>query len=147
MAKTVLKEIIITLLLCIAILLVLGIIFYDYNPLNKVVPDKIAYTTPENIKNELQENEVEDFSESSVNIVYSIQGSDLNVYKKSNSYVSGKKNPFAALADEVEETTNGQTENKTTTTTQTPENVTSNTSTNNKNPDSTGTFLNNTGKK
>lgn len=142
MAKTILKEIIITLLLCIAILLILSIIFYDYNPLNKIVPNKIAYSTPEEIKNEIEQNEVKDILEGGVNIVYSIDGSDLNIYKKSNSYVPGKANPFAAISEEVTEdgTGNGQTIVKN-------NQVTGNTTNTNKDPDSTGTFLNNTGKK
>ena len=49
MIKTVFKEIIIILLLCLAILLILSVLFYDYNPISKVVPNKIAYTVPENI--------------------------------------------------------------------------------------------------
>ena len=61
MFKTIIKEIIITLLLCIAILLVLSILFYDYNPINKVVPNKIAYSVPENIKNELEKVDVVTF--------------------------------------------------------------------------------------
>lgn len=142
MTKTILKEIIITLLLCIAILLILSIIFYDYNPLNKIVPNKIAYSTPEEIKNEIEQNEVKDILEGGVNIVYSIDGSDLNIYKKSNSYVPGKANPFAAISEEVTEdgTGNGQTIVKN-------NQVTGNTTNTNKDPDSTGTFLNNTGKK
>lgn len=142
MAKTILKEIIITLLLCIAILLILSIIFYDYNPLNKIVPNKIAYSTPEEIKNEIEQNEVKDILEGGVNIVYSIDGSDLNIYKKSNSYVPGKANPFAAISEEVTEdgTGNGQTIVKNNQSTGTTTNT-------NKDPDSTGTFLNNTGKK
>lgn len=47
MIKSILKEIIIVLLLCAIILFVLGILFYDYNPINKVVPNKIAYSVPE----------------------------------------------------------------------------------------------------
>lgn len=142
MAKTILKEIIITLLLCIAILLVLSIIFYDYNPLNKIVPNKIAYSTPEEIKNEIEQNEVKDILEGGINIVYSIDSSDLNIYRKSNSYVPGKANPFAAIVDEIttDETGNGQTIVKNNQSTGTTTNT-------NKNPDSTGTFLNNTGKK
>ena len=142
MAKSILKEIIITLLLCLAILLVLSILFYDYNPLNKIIPNKIAYSTPEEIRNEIEQNEVKDVLEGGVNIVYSIDSSDLNIYKKSNSYVAGKQNPFAEIAEELtEETGNGQTVNK-------KNEATSNNITNtSKNPDSTGTFLNNTGKK
>ena len=97
MIKSILKEIIITLLLCIAILLVLGIMFYDYNPLNKVVPNKIAYTTPENIKNEIEQQEVKDILEGGIDVVYSIESTDLKLYQKSNSYVPGKLNPFSAI--------------------------------------------------
>ncbi len=143
MAKTVFKEIIITLLLCIAILLILGIIFYDYNPLNKVVPSKIAYTEPDDIKNELEENEVNDVWDSGINVVYSIEGKDLNVYKKSNSYVSGKQNPFGTIAEEV---TNDETNSSTTSGSSTGTKA-NNINKTNTNPDSTGTFLNTTGKK
>lgn len=134
MVKSILKEIIITLLLCIAILLVLGIIFYDYNPLSKIVPNKIAYETPEEIKNELEENQVKDVLEGGINIVYSIDGLDLNIDRKNNSYVPGKLNPFAEIPEEPTTTNkNGQTNTNVTNT--------------NKNPDSTGKFLNNTGRK
>lgn len=136
MVKSVLKEIIITLLLCIVILLILGIIFYDYNPLSKIVPNKVAYETPQEVKNKIEESEVKDILEDGVNIVYSIDALDLNIDRKNNSYVSGKINPFAEIA----EGTNTVVQNG-----QTSTNVT-NTKTNN-NPDSTGTFLNNTGRK
>lgn len=43
MIKSVFKEVSIMLLICLAIVLVLGVIFYDYIPNNKVVPSKIAY--------------------------------------------------------------------------------------------------------
>lgn len=138
MVKTVLKEIIITLLLCIAILIILGILFYDYNPLNKIVPNKIAYSTPEEIKNEIEQNEITDVLEGGINIVYSIEGSDLNIYKKSNSYIPGKANPFATIEDSnTNIDTNGQVVNKGN---QTSTNVT-------KNPEQTGTFSNTTGRK
>ena len=55
MLKSVIKEIFIILLLSIAILLILGILFYEYIPINKVVPEKEAYTTPEEVKNEINE--------------------------------------------------------------------------------------------
>jgi len=142
MVKSILKEIIITLLLCVAILLVLSILFYDYNPLNKIIPNKIAYSTPEEIKNEIEQNEVKDVLEGGINIVYSIDGSDLNIYKKSNSYVAGKENPFADIAEEV---TQGEIENGQTVTKRNE--TTSDVTNTNKNPDSTGTFLNTTGKK
>lgn len=103
MIKTILKELIITILLCVAILLVLSVIFYDYNPVNKIVPNKVAqYTTPENIKEEINVNVTE---LDSTNIVYRVEGSDLNMYIKTNTYVQGKVNPFEVASDTV----NGQT--------------------------------------
>ena len=99
MVKTILKESIIILLLCIAILLVLSILFYDYNPISKVIPNKIAYTTPENIKIELEEETIEN-TLSTQNRVYTIEGSDLNIYKKSNTYDASKENPFSTISSE-----------------------------------------------
>ena len=40
MLKSVLKEIFIILLLSIAILLILGILLYDYIPINRVIPER-----------------------------------------------------------------------------------------------------------
>ena len=49
--KSVLKEIIIILLLCCAICLILGVVFYDYIPTNKVIPSTVEpYTTSNTIK-------------------------------------------------------------------------------------------------
>lgn len=104
MIKSILKEIIIVLLLCAIILFVLGILFYDYNPINKVVPNKIAYSVPENIKNELEENVQNTLSVE--NKVYTIEGSDLNIYKKSKAYNPSKENPFASTTSEDTNTPN-----------------------------------------
>ena len=82
MIKTILKEIIIMILLCVAIIFILSVLFYDYNPINKIVPNKIAYSVPENIKNELEEEEKVENKLVVENKVYTIQGSDLNLYKK-----------------------------------------------------------------
>lgn len=106
--KMIFKEIIITLLVCIAILLILSIIFYSYNPLNKVIPSEIAYTTPQEVKNQIGEGEVKDILDESYNVVYSITDSDLNKYKKSNRYVPGKEHPFSSIesseGDTIEDT-------------------------------------------
>lgn len=96
MIKTIIREIIITLLLCVAIVLLLGVIFYDYNPISKVVPNKIAYSVPEDIRNELEEESIQDTTPSVENKVYTIEGSDLNIYKRSNTYNPSKENPFAS---------------------------------------------------
>lgn len=139
MIKTILKEGIITILLCVAILLLLSVIFYDYNPLTKTVPSTIAYVAPNEIKDEL-EGEVSGLN--TTNVVYTIEGADLNVYKQSNSYVSGKANPFASST--AGNTTDNTQSNGNNGSTQSNEQIIDNTV---KNPDSTGTFFNSTGTK
>lgn len=140
MIKTILKEGVITILLCVAILLLLSVIFYDYNPLTKTVPSTIAYVAPNEIKEEL-EGEISRLN--AINIVYTIEGTDLNIYKQSNSYVSGKANPFASSTTSNSNITeNTQVSNNESI--QVNEQIIDNTV---KNPDSTGTFFNNTGTK
>lgn len=141
MIKTILKEGIITILLCVAILLLLSVIFYDYNPLTKTVPSTIAYVAPNEIKEEL-EGEVSGLN--TTNVVYTIEGADLNVYKQSNSYVSGKANPFASSTAGNTNTTENTQSNVNNGSTQSNEQIIDNTV---KNPDSSGSFFNNTGTK
>ena len=92
MAKSIIKEISIMLLLCIAIILILGILFYDYIPNNKVIPAKEAYSTPNDVKEEIAEQitQVE-----KTEISYEITDSDLSVYKQESSYKPGKADPFS----------------------------------------------------
>lgn len=106
MIKTILKESFIILLLCVAILFILSLLFYDYNPINKIIPNKIAYEVPENIKNELEGETVANTLEVQ-NKVYRVEGSDLNIYKSSKSYDPSKDNPFATtVEDDATTTTN-----------------------------------------
>ena len=56
MVKSVMKEIFIILLLSVAILLILGILFYDYIPINRVIPEREAYVTPDNVLQEFSWN-------------------------------------------------------------------------------------------
>lgn len=135
MVKSIIKEIFIMLLLCIAIILILGVLFYDYIPTNKAVPNKLAtYTTPENIETEINE-QVTELEKAEVS--YEITSSDLSLYKQSHSYTSGKVDPFSASTS-----TNTENENGSNTNTNTNTNTTTNTD-----PNSTGTFFNNTGLK
>ncbi len=95
MAKNIIKEMIIFLLLALAIILILGVLLYKYVPANKIIPEKVSYTTPENVKTELQTDENVDDSE--VVVTYQIDSTDLSNYKKIQEYVPGKKNPFASV--------------------------------------------------
>ena len=92
--KNIIKEIIIFLLLTLAIILVLGVVLYQYVPTNKIIPETVSYTTPEKVKTELQTDENVDTSE--VVVTYQIDSTDLSNYKRINEYVSGRKNPFAS---------------------------------------------------
>ena len=112
MFKSVLKEIGVSLLLFIAVVLVLSIIFYDYNPINKIIPNRVAYSTPESVQNEVSED-VTELDEKS--LTYTIDGSDLDKYKKDKSYVAGKMNPF--LAEEADEDETNEVDDKKTNTT------------------------------
>ena len=101
--KSILKEIIIILLLCLTICLVLGVIFYDYIPTNKVVPSTVeAYKTSNTKKDEISQ-EIVDYPKQ--NITLEITDSDLNMYKKDNSYSSGKANPFAPSSNGISDNT------------------------------------------
>lgn len=92
--KSIIKEIVIIILLCLAICLILGVIFYNYIPSNIVVPGNVeAYSTSNTIKEEIAEEIVEYPKE---NFVFEITDSDLTLYRKSQSYDEGKANPFAA---------------------------------------------------
>lgn len=102
MAKNIIKEIIIVLLLTLAIILILGVLLYEYVPANKIIPEKVSYTTPENAKLELEtDTNVDD---TQVIITYQIDSTDLNNYKKIHEYVPGKKNPFEAVKEQTENT-------------------------------------------
>lgn len=107
MIKSVIKETCIMLLLCVAIVLVLGVVFYDYIPANKTIPNKLAtYSTPENVKQEIeQEVEGTEFNKQE-NLTYDITGADLDMFEKTNSFVSGKPDPFAASPTVEENTSN-----------------------------------------
>lgn len=111
MAKNIIKEIIIILLLTLAIILVLGVLLYGYVPANKMIPEKVSYTTPEQVKTELEADVNE--SDDELYVDYHIDSTQLNNYKKIQEYVPGKKNPFASLENEnsSSNTTTGTTQN------------------------------------
>ncbi len=95
MAKTIIKEIFIVLLVTIAIGLVLAVIFYQFMPSNRIIPSEVmAYSAPEEVKEEISEAANEELSESIQ--VYEITDSDLDVFKSTKSYNPGKVDPFSA---------------------------------------------------
>lgn len=105
MAKTIIKELIIVLLLCLAIILLLGIVLYEYVPIARTIPNAVSYTTPENIKQELAESS--EIDESQIIMTYEVDSNDLNNYKKIQDYKPGKANPFSSYETTGESTTAG----------------------------------------
>lgn len=102
MAKTIIRELIIVLLLCLAIILLLGILLYEYVPMAKTIPNPVSYTTPEDVKKELASTS--DIDESQIIMTYEVDSTDLNNYKRIQDYKPGKANPFSSY-----ETTEGNT--------------------------------------
>ena len=126
MAKTIIKELIIALLLCLAIILVLGILFYEYVPMSKTIPNPVSYHTDDDVKKELAS--AESIDEDKVIMTYEVDSTDLNNYKRVEDYKPGKANPFSSYKKEDE--TNTQNENGTTSTKSSSTNATSSNSTN-----------------
>ena len=93
MAKSVFKEIIIFLLLCLAIILLLGILLYEYIPMSKTVPNPVSYVTPAEVQEELAA--MDDINEDQIIMTYEVDSTDLNNYRRVNDYQPGKANPFA----------------------------------------------------
>lgn len=110
MAKSIIKELIIVLLLCLAIIIILGILLYEYVPMVKTLPNQVSYTTPQEAKEELAE--ASEVDESQVVMTYEVNSADLNNYKKVQKYKPGKANPFSSY--EQSTTGTNTTENRST---------------------------------
>ncbi len=99
MAKKVIKEIIIMLLICLAIILILGVLLYEYVPSNKIIPDEVSYTTPATVQEELSKSK--DVENDEIILTYSVDSTDLDNYERINTYVPGKANPFSPYNKET----------------------------------------------
>ncbi len=98
MIKSVIKEVLIILLLIIAIVLILGIVFYEYTPTTKKVPSKVSeYTLPEEMVKELEET-IESAETQNIIQTYRVTSEDLYNAKIYNEYDSGKINPFESIS-------------------------------------------------
>ena len=100
MAKTIIKEIIIALLVCLAVLLILSVILYDFIPTNKVIPEAIEYQPSSEVEVELNAA-VDDHSDEIIK-TYKITASDLDNFERTDEYLPGKANPFAAVSEDVD---------------------------------------------
>lgn len=143
-AKSVLKEIIIVLLLCLAIILILGILLYEYVPIAKTIPNEVSYTTPENVKQELLSSS--DVDDSQIIMTYEVNSDDLSNYRRVQDYVPGKANPFSSYEtqDDDEEENGSSDGNSTNDNSSTTDNGTEN---DDSSSNSGGHFFQNTGTK
>ncbi len=132
MVKNIIKEVFIMLLLCAAIILILAVVFYDYNPINKVVPTTLTYKMPDNLSEVKEELETTLITEEEQVIkTYEITEDELNLYKSVN-YEPGKANPFEVYTESTDNNTN-KNSNTSSNTSSTTGNVT--------NTNSTGSFF------
>ena len=152
--KSFLKELMITILLCIALVLILAVIFYDYIPINKTIPEPVEYTMPASLSEVKEElNKAVQNEEERIIVTYEIDDSDLSGYKKQGSYKEGKVDPFSISNYENNTTTNSSssstsnsTKNNNVKNTINNSNTTS-TKEEQENPNSTGTFFEDSGMK
>ena len=111
MNKRFFKEIFILVLLLIVVIFTLGMLFYDtLNVDVKKIDEAIAEENTSNIDELINDTDIGNNKEKSVNISKSVSREDLENYRKQNSYDTGKKNPFSGVSDTNEVKTN-ETEN------------------------------------
>lgn len=100
MIKSVIKEILIILLLIVAILLILGIMFYEYTPNSKKVPTAVAeYTLSADVESELNET-IKVSQTQNIIETYRVDNDDLELDRRKKNYEQGKINPFSKSTNE-----------------------------------------------
>lgn len=106
--KNVIKEIFIMLLLCVAIALILAVVFYDYNPINKEIPKPITYQMPSELSDVKEEIDTPlSNNEEQIIKTYELTEDDL----KKTDYDPGKVNPFEVYSEEKNNTTTNSVNN------------------------------------
>ena len=112
MVKSVIKEVFIILLLIVAILLILGILFYQYMPTTKNVPSKVAeYTLPEEMEQELEET-IEASETQNIVRTYRVEADELERAERADEYEKGKPNPFSMISSDAGAGQNNDTNNR-----------------------------------
>ena len=110
MNKKLVKELFIIALLAIVVIFILGILFYDYIPVEQKITS-VKYVADENVIstiNEIKSNSGEDIEENKQDSLlqsYTIDKDELSNYQNDNSYESGKVDPFAEDSEPVDEKT------------------------------------------
>lgn len=101
----IIKDLIVSILIIICIIIILSMVFYDEIALGKEIKEAETYELSSSMRSELDDSGLTGEKEEIVN--YYIKASDLKKYEKTNQYVKGKSNPFAEVSETV--TGNGTT--------------------------------------
>lgn len=96
----IIKEIIILLLVCLVGMLLFSVIFYEYIPNRKIIPEVTQYSASDKIKEQMADDI--DKKDDQIVKTFEVTSSDLNNFKVTKDYVAGKANPFAAVASDAE---------------------------------------------
>lgn len=101
MVKDIIKELVIVILILLVIALLLGIIFYEYIPINKIVPVKVeAYTISNELEQELGKQVIQEDT-GKITKTYTVEEYELKEYEKNDEYDKGKKNPFSTIDEGI----------------------------------------------
>lgn len=100
------KDLFISILIAICIILIFSIIFYNKIALSKVVPESQEYALSEEMQKDLEDEYGQDNEE--IVTTYYIKSSELNGYEKTKEYNKGKKNPFGIEKTETDTNSNNK---------------------------------------
>ena len=92
-AIEIIKDLFISLLIVICIIIILSFVFYDKIALGKVIPEVDEYVLSNEMQDALENTELENTQEVIIN--YYIDAGDLKKYETTKEYDKGKSNPFA----------------------------------------------------
>ena len=105
----VIREVIIMLLICLAIMVLLAVGLYQWIPNRKIIPQIEVYAISDEVK-DLLEDDIQERTEENGNPILTytssnesieVTSSDLNSYEESYDYVPGKSHPFAEVIQSV----------------------------------------------
>ncbi len=108
----IIKNLIFSILVIIAIIFSICIVFYDKIALTKVIPIAEEYKLTDKMNEQLQEQVLEE--DKDLITTYYLDASDIKKYEKSSEeYTSGKADPFAPISKSANETENSSSDNNT----------------------------------
>ena len=148
--KSLSKELFIMALLLMVVVFMIGIIFYQYMPNNKTVPEPVSYRADSSTTSILQEiaststdNENSSTSSDTQSIIksYSIGSKELSTAASKQSFTSGKTDPFAEYIEPTHTTDGYKTNTNTRNVSNTTKTNTSTTQGSTSHSNSTGTFF------